>query len=107
MRTNPARLLLGVVIAVTAISAAWGFDYIDNTRTGLPVKWPPGTIPMRILVDNSTVLNDGNTRATSISGAMQSWNQVLGDAQFSWQFFPAGTGTDGNSGGGNRSEVFF
>lgn len=108
MPTKPLRWLVRAIAGATVITLACGFDYIRNDNTGLPLKWAPGSIPERLLLDNVTPLSDGNTRASTLIAAMQAWNQQLGDAQFSWQILPVGTGTDGNVGGaGFKSEIFF
>jgi hypothetical protein len=106
-KTNLLRLLLIGLLGATAASVGWGFTFILNTDTGLPVKWPSGQIAMRVMADNTTKLTDGNTRATAIVTAMKDaqrgWNQYLGDEQFAPQIMPVGNGSDGNS----INEVFF
>lgn len=57
----------------------WGYTYITDTTTNLPLKWPAGTMSFTIMLDNSTTLSDGTTRATIAQAAIQTWNAVLGD----------------------------
>ena len=90
------RLFLILTTLVVA-SVALGYTYITNPNTGLPFKWPAGQIAYQINVDDTTALSDGTTRATTIQAAMQSWNAVIGTAQFQWQIMPAGTAGNGNS----------
>ncbi len=106
-QTNRVRLFAGAIAAVVLTTLGSSFSFILNDATGLPIKWPPGSISIRIMADNSTRLSDGLTRATSIQAAMQDaqrgWNRYLGDAQLAPQILPAGDGGDGNG----RNEIFF
>jgi hypothetical protein len=107
MPTKTSRFLLLTAAGTALITLACGFAFIKNTDTGLPLKWAPGTIPMKVMVDNTTVLSDGNTRATAVQATLQDstrgWNHNLGDAQFAPTILAVGSGTDGN----NLNEVFF
>lgn len=107
MRISPAKLLARALAGLVLTTFACGFAFIKNDTTGLPLKWPPGTISLRIMVDNVTLLSDGTTRATSIQAAMQDptrgWNQFLGDEQFTSAIFAPASGGDGN----HLNEVFF
>ena len=108
MPTKPARFLARGLIGVVAVTLGCGFAYIKNTTTGLPLKWPPGSILMKVYPQNATVLTDGNTQGSSLVAAMQDpsrgWNPNLGDAQFSPQLLAVGgSGLDNN----NINEVFF
>ena len=109
MRINFAQFLLRLTAGLTVVTLACGFQYayITNDTTGLPLKWTPGSIPMRIMVDNTTLLTDGNTRATSIQAAMidatRGWNAYIGSVQFVPQILPAGSGADGD----NINQIFF
>ena len=97
------------------VSLACGFAFIKNDSTGLPVKWPPGAIAMKIYPQNTTVLTDGNTQTSSIQAVMQDpsrgWNQYLGNAQFASQVLAVGgSGTDGPNpppNGPRSNEIFF
>ena len=109
MPTNPAKLLLRVSASLAVILLTGGFKYAYDTDavTGLPRKWAPGSIPVQILADNTTVLSDGTTRATSIQTVIQDsirgWNIHLGDVQFVPQILPAGSGVDGD----RVNQIFF
>jgi sugar lactone lactonase YvrE len=98
---SPALPLLAGLVLCTVAS---GFTFILSD-TSLPVKWTPDTtsVTMVIMADNATKLSDGTTRATCIQGAMQTWNNYLGDVQFAPQIAAPGNGADGN----NINEVFF
>ncbi|HEY4301521.1 MAG TPA: FG-GAP-like repeat-containing protein [Candidatus Didemnitutus sp.] len=96
-------LLLAAVAALGFAQRADAFAYITNDSTGLPVKWAPGTITMKIVADNTTKLSDGTTRATAVAAAMQTWNALLGNEQFAWTITPTGTAGDGN----HSNEVSF
>lgn len=107
MQIKSARMIARAGAGLALIGLACGFAFLTNSHTGLPVKWPPGNIPIRIMVDNTTVLSDGNTRATSIQAALvdltRGWNHNLGNAQFVPVILGPGSGSDGNS----VNEVFF
>ena len=103
------------MLAAAALACAQvgrGYTYIINDQdplpngTGLPLRWPPGTIPMRIYADNSAKLSDGKTQASSISAAMQVWNALLGDEQFTWTILPATTLPNSDD-GDNINQVSF
>ncbi len=101
MKTRFVRLVLSILFGLIATAAGWGYVFIMNGST--PIKWPAGTIPMKIMVDNAVVLQDGTTRAGSIQAAMQAWNAQLGTVQFSWQIAAVGSGADNNG----INEIFF
>jgi len=107
MPIRPGKIVALTSAGLTLVALACGFAYITNSTTGLPLRWPPGNIPMRIMVDNTVPLSDGTTRATSIQAAMtdaaRGWNHNLGDAQFAPQVLAVGNGADGNS----INEIFF
>ena len=91
------RWWLLILSVLTLASLTWGFTYITNSKTGLPIKWPAGSIPIRIMVDNSAALSDGTTRATTIKAAMDTWNALLGSAQFAPTIAAVGSAGDGLS----------
>ncbi len=99
LRTWQAALVAAFLVAILGLgSVARGFEFIINEDTKLPVKWPAGSIALRILADNTTALaGDGTTRATTIVAAAQAWNTSLGAAQFSPQIIPAGSAGNGNA----------
>jgi len=107
MPTKPIKLLVLGALGLGLALLATGFAFIKNSSTNLPIKWAPGNIPIRIMVDNATMLSDGNTRATSIQAALtdpsRGWNHVLGNVQFVPAIVGVGNGADGN----HINEVFF
>ncbi len=95
---------LALLAVLGGAACALGFDFSINPSTGLPIKWPAGSIPLRVLADNTTALpGDGTTRAASIVAAAQAWNASLGAAQFAPQI--AGVAAAGN--GNAQNEVVF
>ena len=83
--------LLGLVT-----SLALGFDYIRNSNTGLPLKWPEGPITVLIMLGTSQTLSDGSNFSTSAQAAMQIWNTQIGGSQFLGQIQPVGPADNGN-----------
>lgn len=92
MKKHP--LILAALLALATLAA--GFTFIINSNTGLPVKWPPGSIPLRIMLGSATTLSDGTNYSTSVQAAAESWNPLLGNEQFTTQILPPGPGGDGN-----------
>ena len=90
------KRLLNLVVTLALASVAWGYTFITNSSTGQPIKWPAGTIPIKIMADNSIALSDGSTKATTIQAAMldatRGWNNFLGTVQFTAQIQPPGVG---------------
>lgn len=70
------------------------FDYITNDATGLPYKWPAGTVAIQIKLGSATSLSDGLNYSTSAQGAAQLWNNQMGNLQITSQIAPAGSATD-------------
>ena len=90
------RLLAGGLAALVLTAAAPGYDYIRNSGTGLPVKWPDGTVPIRIMLGSSQTLSDGTNFSTSARGAAETWNALLGSVQFQSTIAAAGGAVDHN-----------
>src|SRR5262245_14111410 len=84
---------VAVLLLLGLGATAGAFTFIKNTTTGLPIKWPPGTVPLRIMLGTTPTLSDGNTYNTSAQVAAQTWNNYLGNEQFTVQLT---TGTPGN-----------
>jgi len=108
MPIKPAKFVTVGLAGLGLAALFCGFAYITNSTTGLPLKWPPGLIPMRIMVDDVTLLSDGLTRAKSIQAAMvnstRGWNPNLGNAQLSPTIVPVGSGgADDN----HQNEIFY
>ena len=108
MPIKPAKFITVGLAGLGLAVLFCGFAYITNSTTGLPLKWTPGSIPMRVMVDDVTLLSDGLTRAKSIQAAMvdaaRGWNPNLGSAQFAPTIMPVGSGgADGN----HLNEIFY
>ena len=102
MRIKSLRVLwLGLVALVFAQSAS-AYVYITNSG-GQPVVWPAGTIPLKLMLDNTVVLSDGTTTAGSVLAATAAWNSNLSTVQFAPQIL--GVSIGGALNGSN--EVFF
>ncbi len=100
MRTKSLVWLTGLLVLALP-TLVRGYAFIKNNGTN--VTWPAGTITMKIMADNTTVLSDGTTRAGSIQSAMQAWNAQIGTVQFFPQIQTAASGADHNG----TNEVFF
>ena len=107
MPTRRVRTFVVAAAGLAFVVSASGFAFIKNNSTGLPLRWAPGAIPMKVMANNTTVLSDGNTQATAMVAALQDatrgWNHNLGDAQFVATIAPVANGTDNNG----VNEVFF
>lgn len=79
MKNNRLKLALGLCAGLLAAVSAWGFAYIINSNTGLPIKWPQPTYPLRIMLGTSPGGIDFNASAQA---AARDWNAVLGGIQF-------------------------
>lgn len=101
--SNKLLARLGLVLAgLTAATGAFAYTFTTNSNTKLPVKWPAGPIPIRIMLGTSPTLSDGSNHNTSARAAAQTWNTFLGSAQFQAEF---ATGTGGSN--NDRNELFF
>jgi hypothetical protein len=87
--------LASLLLATTGLS----YTYILDNSTGLPVKWPAGGVPLKIMLGTDKNLTDGNTFSSSAQAAAQAWNALLGDLAFQTQVT---TGTPGNGNGVNE-----
>lgn len=84
-------------VGLGAMATALAFTFTLNINTGIPIKWPAGTIPLTIRLGDSTTLFDGSNFNTSARAAAQAWNGVLGSAQFQIQLAAAGSATEQSS----------
>jgi len=86
------------LLALVSVSGAFGFTFVLNKNTGLPIKWPEGTIRIKILLGDTKTLSDGTNYNTSARAAAQTWNAIIGSAQFQTDLVtgPAGTAGDNN-----------
>lgn len=93
------KAFLSSLAALLAVTAALGYTYITNSNTGLPVKWDPGLIPLRIMLGSSAnPLSDGSgsSFSTVAQTAAQAWNTQIGNTQFSVTIASPATATDHN-----------
>jgi hypothetical protein len=79
VKNRPLLLALGLCAGLLATVSAWGFAYLINSNTGLPIKWPRPVYPLRIMLGTSAGGIDFNATAQA---AAQDWNAVLGGVQF-------------------------
>ncbi len=79
MKSNRLRVSLALLANLLAVAAAWGFAYITNSSTGLPVKWPEPGFPLRIMLGTGP---DGIDYNAAAQAAAQDWNAVIGGTQF-------------------------
>lgn len=103
MKINPFRLVLVGLAGLAATISGWGFAYITNDDTGLPIRWPSGTVAIQIKLGEVANLSDGSSFNTSARAAAQEWNPHLGNLQITSTLGPAGTADDNN----NVNELVF
>lgn len=87
------RLAL-MVLCLGLASRLWGYAFITDS-TGLAVKWPDGTVTMRIMIGQPP-LTAGYDYATAVQTAMAAWNSHISTVQLSGTVLPAGSATNGN-----------
>ncbi len=95
MKTLNKHLLRAglVLLGLASVTGAFAYSFYINQSTKLPVKWPAGTIPLRVMLGDTANLSDGSSFNTSVRTATQTWNNFLGSTQFQTTF---ATGTAGN-----------
>lgn len=99
MRAKTFHALLGLVAGLLLLPAVWGYTYILNSSTGLPIKWPEGQVPIRIMLGSTPTLIDGSNYNTSAQSAAQTWNALIGSIQLQ---STTTTGTPGDRNGINE-----
>lgn len=98
--SKPVRrfVLLLAVLGLTVCALPFAFIINDDipppNGTGLPIKWPAGTIRLRIMLGETANLSDGSSFNQSARTAAQTWNAVLGAAQFQTELVAAGNATE-------------
>ncbi len=97
-----SKAWLGLVAAVLVVPTVSAFTYILNSRTGLPIKWSPATVSIRILLGTTPTLFDGTNYSTSAEAAAQIWNAQIGSMRFQGTI-TTGTATESNG----RNELVF
>ena len=101
-RTKTLRRTAGLATALLLVAGAGAFTFIRNSNTGLPVKWPEGTIGFRLMLGSEANLSDGTSFNTTAEAATQQWNAILGSVRF------VTTLTSGSAAEGNRvNEMVF
>lgn len=103
MKNNLLHLVGLALVTLSATVSGWGFAYITNDNTGLPLKWPAGTVAIQIKLGGTATLSDGTNFSTSAQGAMQQWNLQLGNLQLSPTIVPESPADDRN----NINEMVF
>lgn len=83
-----------MLLALGVVATAKAFTFELNKDTGLPVKWPAGTIKLKIMLGDTTPLIDGSNFNTSARTAANAWNTVLGSAQFQTELAAVGPATE-------------
>ncbi len=105
-RTNLLRRAVVLVAGLTALVAnTFGYVFILNSNTGLPVKWSPsqstttpsapGSVPLTIMLGTGATTEDTNFN-TAAAAAATIWNANLGSIQFTVTQSAAGTPKDDN-----------
>lgn len=92
------KTLLSLLATLLAATIGWSFAYIrpDDEPTALPLKWDPGTVPLRIMLGTDRTLSDGSNFSTSAQAAAQAWNTRLGNLQFQIEIVAAGSASRNN-----------
>ena len=101
MKTKAPTFLAWLILTSLSSTPLWSYVYLYNQSP--PIIWAPGIVTLQLKVDNSAVLSDGTTRATTILAAAQSWNVQISSLQLSLPIAAVGLGSDGNS----VNEIFF
>lgn len=94
-RTKPLRRAALAATVLGAAAFAFAYSFILNDSTGLPVKWAPGTVPLRLMLGDTANLQDGSSFNQSARTAAQTWSNLLGTVQFSTTF-ATGSAVSGN-----------
>lgn len=100
MKNKRFRLILSLFAASLAAVSAWGFAYLINENTGLPIKWPEATYPLRVKLGTSP--GGGIDYNATAQSAAAVWNAILGSTRFEVTFATGGA-TDRN----NQNEMVF
>ena len=99
MKTSAKALRrTGLLLAVIAAgAAAFGYTFILNDHTGLPIKWPAGAFTLRLMLGSTKNLSDGTSFNTSVQNAANAWNTVIGSTQINCLLMTSGEPADNNS----------
>jgi hypothetical protein len=97
------RVSLGLAAGLLVLPAVLGYNYILNSRTGLPLKLPAGPVSVFIMLGaGNAPLTDGSNYNSSAQTAAQTWNALLGSIQLQSTLT---SGTPGDHNG--RNEMAF
>lgn len=89
---------MGAIAGLLMVPAALAFTYIESS-SGRPIKLPPGTVPVRILLGTTPTLSDGTNYSTTAQAAAETWNALLGSIQLQTTI---ATGSPGDRNGVNE-----
>lgn len=89
------RFVVALAGLALAAAGAMAYTFVLNNNTGIPIKWPAGNIPIRIMLGDTANLSDGTSFNTSARAAAEAWNAFLGSARFQTTFV-TGTADDDN-----------
>ena len=103
MKHRYLRAIRGGLLVLAAATVAFGYAFVTNSNTGMPIKWPDGQIPLIIKLGTDRPLSDGSNFSTSAEAAAQVWNDVVGAVRFQSQIAAAGGGGQQN----NLNELVF
>ncbi|HYC71143.1 MAG TPA: matrixin family metalloprotease [Opitutaceae bacterium] len=95
LSADPFRRALAILALLAVAGGAGAFTFLRNESTGLPIKWPAGPIPFRIMLGEAENLSDGTSFNTTADAAAQQWNAVLGNGRFTTTL-TTGTAAEGN-----------
>lgn len=99
---NLLRLLAAFALTLAGAGPASAYVFILNPNTGIPNKWDPPTVPLRMMLGDATNLQDGSSFNTSARTAAEGWNTRMGAVQFTVEF------ATGNAAQRNRlNELWF
>jgi hypothetical protein len=98
------------LLALLTVAGTYAFTFTlndgdgtpQNPGTGLPIKWPAGTVPIRIMLGDNKTLIDGTNYNTSARSAAQAWNAILGSAQIQSTLVAGTAGTAGDNNDNNE-----
>ncbi|HRJ46610.1 MAG TPA: matrixin family metalloprotease [Opitutaceae bacterium] len=79
--TKRLRFAALAVVLLSLTGGGWAFVFVLNSNTGLPIKWPAGTVQLHIMLGSDRELSDGSTFNSSAAAAAESWNTVLGSVR--------------------------
>lgn len=80
--TDRLRRAFLALLALAAVAGAFAFSFILNDNTGIPIKWPAGTIRIRLLLGDTANLEDGTSFNQTARTAALTWNAAIGSVQF-------------------------